>query len=367
MTRAQKTAAWSFGGLAAGAAVGIGVGLIAASQMQGQPFGEAAGWGALIGGGAGLIGGFLYGLLARRTSRVGAPEADALIRRRYGKYLPQGVPAPLRDALVRPVSKAELLERIECRHGKPADPTTIGWTDTGAPWKGGNPPATTVASPAGEPTCHGQQMEHATPERPVIYFQRDGGDAGILVHEGLHAVSHPEFQRLHNFMNEATTEMYTRRLLSDVNIAPSASEYEKWVPDAERFEQAVGAEPLARAYFGGEVPGLDGVMTPVFGPCSMARWAQAQQISTGGSNEAKDVLANRNMDYCAVVAWWENRAAGSATGFPPSPVPVTPRAAPGASAPNTPTAPSTPSTPSAPPSAPSTPPATGGSGGPHHP
>jgi thiol-disulfide isomerase/thioredoxin len=362
MTRAEKTAAWSFGGAAIGAAVGVGIGLIAASQMKGTPYGEAAGWGALIGGGAGLIGGFFYGLFARRTSRVGAPEADALIRRRYGKYLPQSVPAPLRDALIRPVTKAELLERIECRRGEPGDPTTIGWTDTGTPWKGGKPPATTIPSAAAEPTCKGKQMEHATPERPVIYFQNDGNDPGILVHEGLHAVSHPQFQQLHNFMNEATTEMYTRRLLADVNIAPAPSEYEKWVPDAERFEKVVGDEALARAYFGGDVPGLDRIMTPIYGPCSMRRWAQAQQGNTGGSSEAESILANRGLDYCPVVAWWERRGgqSGGASGTPDTPFPPAPRPV-SAGTPGTPATPSTPSTPSTPP------PATGGSGGPHHP
>lgn len=369
MTRGKKTALSTGLGAVIGAGIGVGIGLLAASQMKGTPYGDAAKLGALIGGGAGLIGGFFYGLLSRRTSRVGAAEADALIRRRYGKYLTQGVPAPLRDALIRPVSKAELLERIKCRHGQPGDPTTIGWTDTGTPWKGGKPPATTVPSATAEPTCDGKQMEHATPQRPVIYFQNDGPDPGILVHEGLHAVSHPEFQRLHNFMNEATTEMYTRRLLADVNIAPSASEYEKWVPDAERFETTVGDEALARAYFGGDVPGLDRIMTPVYGPCSMSRWALAQQANTGGSREAESVLANRGLDYCDVVAWWERRGgqagaqSGATSGTPDTPFPPAPRPV-SAGAPATPPAP--PSKPSTPPT-PSTPPAPGGSGGPHHP
>jgi hypothetical protein len=159
--------------------------------------------------------------------------------------------------------------------------------------------------------------------------------------------------------------MYTRRLLADVNIAPTPSQYDKWVPHADRFEKVVGEEALARAYFGGDVPGLDRIMAPVYGPCSATRWAQAQDaLPEGDSAEAADVLANRGLDYCPVVAWWDKEGPGAGTLFPPAPQPVRARTpdtkgTPGAPAPP----PSTPSTPSTPP----TPPATGGSGGPHHP
>jgi hypothetical protein len=345
MTRAQHTLLWSVLGLVGGAAVGAGIGALAAWKM-GTNIGDAAKTGALIGGGAGLIAGFFGGLFVRRTSRVGAQEADALIRKRYGKYLPQGVPAPLRDALVHPVSKAELEERFACRHQTPPDGEIIGWTDTGTPWKGARPPAQTIASQAGEPTCNNKQLEHATPQRPVIYFQSDTPDAGILVHEGLHALSHPEFQRLHNFVNEGATELYTRRLLADVNIAVYGTGYDRNVRDVERFESVVGEEPLARAYFAGDVPALDRLMTPVYGPCSMLKWALSQEANKGDSSAAESVLINRGVDYCPEVNFLM-RVTPSAPSGPHAP----------AAAPGTPAAPAAPTAPAGLP--------TGGQGGRH--
>jgi len=250
----------------------------------------------------------------RRTDRVGAQEADLLIRRRYGRYLPGGVPAPLRGATIRPVSSADLCERMRCRSAS-AQCNAIGWTDTGAPWRGGQPPTDPIATPADEPVCNGKQMEHATPEHPVIYFQQDTPDAGILVHEGLHALAHPTFQALHDFVTEGTTELYTRRLLDDVNIAVHGSGYDDNVTEVKKFEALVGEEPLARAYFSGDLAGLDAAAAARLGPCSLERWALALQMYSGESREADAILAGRKIDYCA----GQPSAFGGAAATPPPP------------------------------------------------
>jgi thiol-disulfide isomerase/thioredoxin len=299
ITRGKKTALGGLIGAGGGAAAGALIGLGVAALSSDVSAAAGAGIGALIGAGAGLIGGLLFGYLSRRTERVGAAEADALIRRRYGRFMLGGVPAPLRDALIRPVSSAELCERVRCRRPA-ADCDLVGWTDTGVPWRAAAPPTETITRPEDEPTCHGKQMEHATPQRPVIYFNRDTADAGILVHEGLHAISHPEFQRLHNVVNEGTTELYTRRLLGDVNIAPvTGTPYDTYLVQVEKLERLVGEEPLARAYFAGDVGGLDRAAAAIFGPCSLRKWAFALQANHGESQEADDVLAGRSVDYCA--------------------------------------------------------------------
>ena len=298
MKRWQKTL---LGGLvigAGGAAVGALAGLGIAALTSGTPYADFARTGAIVGGIAGALTGLIGGYVSRRTHRVGAQEADMLIRRRYGRYMPGGVPAPLRNALVLPVSSADLCERMRCRHGAQAGcGDMIGWTDTGVPWQGAQPPTQTITSPAGEPICGGQRMEHATPQRPVIYFQRDTSDAGILVHEGLHAISHPDFQRLHNFVNEGATELYTRRLLDEVNIAPTSG-YGDNVREVEKFEGLIGEEPLARAYFGGQIGALDRAAAARFGPCALEKWAFALQMNNGESQVANGVLAGRGVDYC---------------------------------------------------------------------
>jgi hypothetical protein len=311
LTRGKKTLLGGAIGLVGGAAAGALVGLGIAALMKDAPYALAAKIGAGIGAGVGLLAGLIKGNVSRRTDRVGAQEADMLIRRRFGRYMPGGVPAPLRNALIRPVTGAELCERVRCRHTDAAC-NQIGWTDTGVPWRGASPPTDTIASPADEPVCNGRQMEHATPERPVIYFQRDTTDAGILVHEGLHAISHPSFQGLHNFVNEGTTELYTRRLLDDVNIA-AQSGYDDNVREVRKFEGLVGEEPLARAYFSGDLRGLDSAAAAIFGPCSLEEWAFALQMNSGESRRADAVLAGRHVDYCANGAPSSFSAAAPAT------------------------------------------------------
>ncbi len=96
---------------------------------------------------------------------------------------------PVTPESIHPVSSAELCERYKCRH--PDDSCNlIGWTDTGVPWRAGAPPDHTIPSQEEEPTCNGRQMEHATPERPVIYYDNTTDDAAAVIHDGMQAHSH---------------------------------------------------------------------------------------------------------------------------------------------------------------------------------
>lgn len=300
MTRAEHTAASTGIGAGGGAALGAGIGLIAASQMSGKdkPFGEAAGIGAAIGGGLGLIGGFFYGLFARNTDPESTAEAEALIQRRYGKYLRGGASGPLHNAVVNPVSQAKICERMRCR-GLPCGPGYVGWTDTGVPLqpaagpKGQKPP---IPDQASEPTCNGEQMTHATPERPVIYYVRDSKYAGTLIHEGLHAHSHPDFEFLHRHLNEGVTEYFTRKLQDDINMPYVENSYDDEVVSAEKLVSLVGEERVAQAYFGGAMPALHQAFNSQFGPCALITWAF--HLEAGSNIRAEQVLANRDKDYC---------------------------------------------------------------------
>jgi thiol-disulfide isomerase/thioredoxin len=298
ITRAQKTALGALIGISAGAAAGALIGLAVASQMKGTPYGAGAGWGALIGGGVGLITGLIVGAFTRRTDRVGAQEADMLIRRRYGKYLPDGVPAPLRNATVRAVTNAQMHERFICYHGHD-NPDLLGFTDTGPLWREGKPPDPSAPPQPLDPGCHGVPMEPASPDHPVIYYPNDSPDAGILVHEGLHAMASPEYQRLFNFVVEGTTEMYTRRLLADVNIAVYSGGYDDNVREVERFEAKVGEDVLAKAYFAGEIDALDRAATSVLGPCALTVWAVSLTANNGSNRLSNSVIDGGRVDHCA--------------------------------------------------------------------
>lgn len=292
MTRAEHTAMWSGIGLGAGAATGALVGLGVAAATGGSA-GDFAGIGALIGGGVGLVGGFFYGLFKRRTTAVGANEADVLIRRRFGAYLGGGTAGPLHGALVRPVPQSELCMWNRCRHPEhqTCPRTFVGWTDTGP-----EPPAT-IDSAEGEPLCaNGQRLAHATPGRPVIYYATDVPDASVLVHEGVHAYASPAFSsRLRNYVNEGTTEYFTRQILDGINM-PLVTGYEDELADVEKLVAITGEEVLRRAFFLGEMAQLDAAVARRLGPCALDEWALSLQM--GSPARAEEVLQGRGQNYC---------------------------------------------------------------------
>jgi hypothetical protein len=297
ITRGEQTAAGAGIGAGSLGAVGAGIGLIAASQMRDQPFGLGAAIGGAIGGGLGAGIGALIGYFSRRTSSESTAEAEALIQRRYGRYLRGGATGPLHNASVHVVSAARLCERRQCRSpGAACD--LIGWTDTGVPLQPSAGPGNQrppIPSQAAEPPCpNGEPLEHATPEHPVIYYTRDDSTAGTLIHEGLHAHSHPDFAYLHNHLAEGTTEYFTRRLQDDINM-PYISGYDRQVASVERLIGLVGEERLAQAYFTGNVPELHQAVNSQLGRCALIIWAFMLELR---SDRAEDVIAGRNQDYC---------------------------------------------------------------------
>jgi len=291
MTRAEHTAMWSGIGAGAGAGVGAIAGLIAAGATHGSAS-AFAGYGALIGGGVGLVAGFFYGLFKRRTDAVGAPEADTLIRRRFGNYLggPTGL---LNNALIRPVPHNELCIWNRCRHPENSACASnfVGWTDTGP-----EPPAT-IASADQEPVCeNGQKLAHATVQRPVIYYATDVPDASVLVHEGIHAYANPAFAtRLRNYVNEGATEYFTRQILDQINL-PLETGYTDQLADVEKLVSITSEELLRRAFFLGEMGPLDAAVARRLGPCALDEWALALQMQTPA--HAEEVLQGHGQNYC---------------------------------------------------------------------
>ncbi len=291
--RWQKTLLGGAIGLGGGAVLGAAAGAGIAALTHGN-IGQGLGIGAAIGGGLGLLGGLLTGFFTRRKSLVGAAEAEALIQRHYGRYMHDRTSGPLHNAVVHPVSSAELCERYKCRH--PDDSCNlIGWTDTGVPWRAGAPPDQTIPSQEEEPACNGRQMEHATPERPVIYYDNTTDDAAVVIHEGMHAHSHPSYQSLLNYVNEGTTEYFTRQVQEDVNIAPYGG-YDEEVADIEKLIGIVGEEPFARAYFGGHIDELHSAVDAVLGPCALREWSADLQMNS--PRRADEVIQGRGVNYC---------------------------------------------------------------------
>jgi thiol-disulfide isomerase/thioredoxin len=268
----------------AGAAAVAGAALAIASAA-----GAKVGAGAALGilGGA-LAAGAIFGALdplglTGRTRFVGAQEADALIRRRFGKYLSEGAggTAPLNNAKVRPVPKSELGALWRCRH--PTEKTSpdglIGWTDQGPE------DAAQKADAQKEAACPGVTLEPASQDNPVIYYASDDPQSVVLIHEGLHAYAHPRFRsELRNVANEGTTEYFTRQIADDIR-AESSSGYGRQVGKIQELVAVVGEEALRQAYFQGDFAPVNRVL----GDGGLENWAL--DLQTNMESAAAEILS----------------------------------------------------------------------------
>jgi thiol-disulfide isomerase/thioredoxin len=289
-------------GIGGGAGLAVGLGLALAGVLTGGlgllAIAGLAAAGAAVGLGLGAGVGAAIGALTDKReraagARIGFNEAETLIRRRYGRFLPTAA-GPLNNALIRPVTQVQLQALHRCRHPQETGDLSrlTGWTDTGPP------PSTPIASAEDEPVCStGQRLEHATAQQPVVYYARDKPDLSVLVHEGIHAYAHPNFvEQVRNYINEGATEYLSVQLLDQIGVA-SQSGYGDNVAQVRRLVGVVGEEALLTAYFRGDFSRANAVL----GPCGIERWAQLLTMNLGESSEAAEVLQNRNRDYCGSV------------------------------------------------------------------
>jgi hypothetical protein len=109
--------------------------------------------------------------------------------------------------------------------------------------------------------------------RPRVWIHRTRQTTETVLHEALHVYSHPNFpEKLRNPINEGTTEYFTRQIAEAQRIAVSGS-YE------ERYKQIrilVGVlgnqEPLERAYFQGDIRGLQRTVDSIRRPPTFEAW-----------------------------------------------------------------------------------------------
>jgi thiol-disulfide isomerase/thioredoxin len=238
--------------------------------------------------GGALVGGAIFGALdplglTKRTRFVGAREADALIRKRFGKYLEKGAgdAAPLNNAKVKPVSKSELGALWRCRH--PAEKNSpdglIGWTDQGPE------DAARQTDAAKEPACPGVTLEPASQDSPVIYYASDDPQSVVLIHEGLHAYAHERFRdELRNVANEGATEFFTRQIADDIR-AESSKGYDRQVGKIRELVAVIGEEALRKAYFTGDFAPANRVL----GDHGLEDWAL--DLQTNMDSAAAEILS----------------------------------------------------------------------------
>ncbi len=294
-------------GLLGGALAGLAGGAIAAMAIGG-PIGLLVGLGVLAGGAAlGLGGGALIGHLTDRrdrpsAARAGSFEADTLIRKKFGSSLREG-PGRLHGARIVPVTKAEIPTLQQCRN--PEHPAiageAVGWTDFGpdpatVPKSTGSGPTASAAGPQGaEPTCPGRQLEHATPEQPVIYYAVDTDDATLLIHEGLHAYGDPNWRAtVGNWRpDEAVTEYFTQEISREIGAPESQSIYEPYVPYVKRLVDRIGESALRDAFFKGDFAPADSVL----GNQGLEEWAARLSAGSFTEGDSPDDVLKVKKDY----------------------------------------------------------------------
>ena len=116
-----------------------------------------------------------------------------------------------------------------------------------------------------------------------------------MIHEGLHAWSHPDFAFLHNFVNEGATEWFTFRLSDDIDI-PHYESYPDEYKNVAKLVDLVGEDKLAQAYFSGKVAELHQAVNSQLGDCALITWAFALQQNS--FSFADQIMEGRNQNYC---------------------------------------------------------------------
>jgi len=268
------------------AAGGLGIAALAGATVS---TGAALG---ILGGG--LAVGAAFGLLdpfeiSKRTRLVGAAEAEVLIRRHFGFYLPgkKDTDKPLHNAEIRPVTQTELKALHQCRFLPIIEniENIIGWTDTG-PRPGDSQQTETATSEKVEPTCsNGKRLEHATPEKPVIYYATDVEEAAVLIHEGIHAYASPSWfsKNIGDFAIEGATEYFTKQIAKEIRITSTSAYDTERVPAIERLVSVIGEEALRQAYFQDKFEATDQIL----GKDGLQNWALDHQIGRHDEAEAR--------------------------------------------------------------------------------
>jgi hypothetical protein len=112
--------------------------------------------------------------------------------------------------------------------------------------------------PRGGPTDEEPRTTAFTTSKPpknVIVLNKDKGNPGTTVHEGMHLYQHNDLLTSCGMaFNEGVTELFTRKVTDPMGIA--RTNYDFNYDAMVKVRDAVGEEVLARAYFDGKVAEL---------------------------------------------------------------------------------------------------------------
>lgn len=163
-----------------------------------------------------------------------APEADKLIRDKMDKYVTGAVKAGKQiEGQVAVVGGADWDRAGIAHYGEPV-------------WKTGPPPKTPKRD----------AINGFVDSQGRVWIEQNSGNAGTMLHEGMHKYSHDDYLSTLGFnMNEGTTEYFTRIICKDLSIDRGNYETQYKLIDT-LATKVTTRDVVAAAYFDGAIDGL---------------------------------------------------------------------------------------------------------------
>lgn len=233
------------GGAIVGAIFGGALGAIIGGFFG--PIGALVGLG--IGAAVGAIAGAIGGAI-NKNRPVTPDEADTLIRRQYGGNLVDAIAAGTQaEGRIQVVDDAQYRVAYQNRYGSIDEdyPNVNAFVD-----------------------------RSTTP--PTVWIHRDRQRPTTVLHEALHLYSNAAVRTTYgNKVNEGITEYFTRQIVREQNLPDRTDLYDDEYAEVNALAEICGEDVLRRAYFEGNIAGLQSAIDTARSAGTFAAWVAAMQ------------------------------------------------------------------------------------------
>lgn len=209
--------------------------------------------GALVGLGIGVAVGAIAGAIGGAINKnrpVTPDEADTLIRRRYGGNLVDAIAAGTQaEGSIQVVDDAQYRVAYQNRYGSIDEdyPNVNAFVD-----------------------------RSTTP--PTVWIHRDRQRPTTVLHEALHLYSDAAVRTTcGSEVNEGITEYFTRQIVREQNLPDRSGIYDDEYAEVNALVEICGEDVLRRAYFEGDIAGLESAIDTARSAGTFATWVAAMQ------------------------------------------------------------------------------------------
>jgi WXG100 family type VII secretion target len=107
-----------------------------------------------------------------------------------------------------------------------------------------------------------------------VWIHKDRGNAGTMIHEGVHKYATDDVLNLSQPLNEGVTEFFARKVAQGADPSISRSNYQGNYDLTAALVDKVGEATVAKAYFDGDVAGLKDAFIKIGGGKTEADWSK---------------------------------------------------------------------------------------------